>query len=119
MGFAEAVQKGIANIGNFEGRAGRSEFWWLALAVWAAEFVLWLLISAIFRGGFGSLLLFVVWIVAFLAIVSVGVRRLHDVGQTGWLLLLWLIPCIGLVLIYFFVQPTGTTDNQYGPAPAA
>jgi uncharacterized membrane protein YhaH (DUF805 family) len=117
MGFAEAFQKGMANIGNFEGRSGRSEFWWFVLGVWIAEIIVLLLITAVFRGGFGSFLSFIVWVVAFLAILSVAIRRLHDVGQSGWLVLLWLIPCIGLVLIYFFVQPS-QGPNQYGAPPA-
>ncbi len=37
--------------------------------------------------------------------IAVGVRRLHDIGKSGWLLLIGLIPILGgLVLIYFFVQ---------------
>ena len=119
MGFGEAFQKGMSNIGNFEGRSGRAEFWWFVLGIWIAEFVIFLLLNAILRNGgfFYSFLAFVVWIVAFLAILSVSIRRLHDVGQSGWLVLLWLIPCIGLVLIYFFVQPS-QGPNQYGPPPA-
>ncbi|WP_083760387.1 DUF805 domain-containing protein [Sulfurovum sp. NBC37-1] len=37
--------------------------------------------------------------------IAIGVRRLHDIGKSGWWLLLGLIPILGgLVLIYFFVQ---------------
>ena len=118
MGFGEAVSAGFSNIGKTEGRATRSEFWWFVLAVWVAEVIILGLINAIFQGGFiGNLLWFIVWVVGFVALLSVAIRRLHDVGQNGWLVLLWLIPCIGLVLIYFWVQPS-QGDNQYGPAPS-
>jgi uncharacterized membrane protein YhaH (DUF805 family) len=118
MGFGEAVSKGMANITNFSGRSSRPEFWWFVLAVWVAELVVIGLVSSIFRGGFGSFLTFILYIVFALAFLSVGFRRLQDVGQSGWLVLLSFIPCVGLVLIYFWVQPSAG-DNQYGPAPAA
>ena len=117
MGFTEAFQKGISNIGNFEGRASRPEFWWFVLGVWVAEFVLLFFISIIFRGGFGSFLTFIIWVVAFLAILSVAIRRLHDVGQSGWMAILWFIPCVFLIPLYFAIQPS-QGPNQFGPPPA-
>ncbi|MEI6362856.1 MAG: DUF805 domain-containing protein [Actinomycetes bacterium] len=117
MGFGEALQKGMSNIGNFEGRATRPEFWWFVLGVWIVEFVVVLLVSAVFRGGFGSFLTFVIWVVAFLAILSVAIRRLHDVGQSGWMAILWFIPCVFLIPLYFAIQPS-QGPNQFGPPPA-
>jgi len=117
MGFGEAVQKGMSNIGNFEGRASRPEFWWFVLAVWVIELVVVMLTNAVFKGFFGSLILFVVWIVAFLAILSVAIRRLHDVGQSGWMAILWFIPCVFLIPLYFAIQPS-QGPNQFGPPPA-
>jgi len=119
MGFSEAFQKGISNIGNFQGRASRPEFWWFVLGVWIAEFVIVLFINLIFRNGgfFSSFLLFIVWVVAFLAILSVAIRRLHDAGQSAWLAILWFIPCLFLVPLYFAIQPS-QGPNEYGPPPA-
>ncbi len=118
MDFSTAVKKGFENIGNVEGRSGRAEFWWFILAVWVIEVVVLTLVNLVFNGGaLGNIVWFLVWIVGFAAVLSVAIRRLHDVGQTGWLVLLWIIPCIGLVLIYFWVQPS-QGDNQYGPPPA-
>jgi uncharacterized membrane protein YhaH (DUF805 family) len=121
MDFSSAVRKGIDNIGNFEGRSNRPEFWWFVLAVWVAEFILLTLINMIFNGGFfGNLLWFIVWVIGFLAYLSVGIRRLHDVGQSGWLILIGLIPCIGtIILIIFWAQPGNPGDNQFGPPPSA
>ena len=56
--------------------------------------------------------------------LAVGARRLHDIGKTGWLLLLWLIPLIGWVLlIYWAVQPSGpsatNTARRVTPASPA
>lgn len=54
----------------------------------------------------------------FLPSLSVGVRRLHDTGRTGWWMLIGLIPFIGaVVLLIFMIQDSQPTDNQYGPNP--
>ena len=50
--------------------------------------------------------------------LSIIVRRLHDTGKSGWMILLGLIPFAGVIIIFVFMlldsQP-GT--NQYGPNP--
>ena len=39
--------------------------------------------------------------------LEMAVRRLHDVGKSGWWLLLGFVPFVGqLVLLYFYVQPS-------------
>ena len=53
-----------------------------------------------------------------LPLLAVAVRRLHDVGRSGWFVLLGLIPVVGeLVLLYFLVQPSQPESNAYGPPP--
>lgn len=50
--------------------------------------------------------------------ISVGVRRLHDTGKSGWWILLNLVPFIGwLVLIAFYVTDSDAGSNKYGPNP--
>ena len=48
-------------------------------------------------------------------------RRLHDIGKTGWLNILWLIcPPIGpIVLIVLCIKDGDAGSNAYGDAPAA
>lgn len=43
--------------------------------------------------------------------LAVTVRRLHDVGKSGWFFFIILIPLVGVIwlLVLFF------TDSQYGP----
>jgi cell division protein FtsW len=46
-------------------------------------------------------------------------RRLHDIGKSGWWLLIYLIPLVGwLVLLFFAVQPSQSGSNEYGAEPA-
>ena len=50
--------------------------------------------------------------------IAVGVRRLHDLGKSGWWLLLGFVPIIGaIVLIYWFVQPGEDRVNAWGNNP--
>ena len=50
--------------------------------------------------------------------LAVGIRRLHDVGKSGWFYLIIFIPIIGIIwlLILFFTEGT-QGPNQYGPDP--
>lgn len=50
--------------------------------------------------------------------VQIGVQRCHDLGWSGWLLLLNLVPFVGSVFpILLVVMPGNTAPNQYGPPP--
>jgi len=122
MGFGQAISYNFSNLTNFEGRAPRSQFWWWMLFLWLIS-----LVVNIFTGGLGSLmgrnefsfLSLVGWIIGIvvvLATVAVGARRLHDTGKSGWLQLLWILPCIGPIILIIFWAPAGNPgDNQYGP----
>ena len=110
MNFVQAVQVCLRKYVDFEGRAARPEFWWFAL------FQVIVLVVAAMLGR-------AAYTIAGLALVlpslGVGARRLHDMGKSGWYLLIHLIPVIGiLVLIYFWVQPPQAESNNYGAPPA-
>ena len=85
-GPIESVVFGLKNIINFDGRASRSEFWWMFVGQYATG------VAVIILGDvlLGSLGLWLDWIsVAFLlayqlALLSVSVRRLHDIDFIGW-----------------------------------
>ena len=54
----------------------------------------------------------------FLPSLGVSVRRLHDIGKSGWWLLLSFIPLIGtVVLVLWFVKNSNMYPNQYGQVP--
>ena len=47
--------------------------------------------------------------------IAVGIRRLHDIGKSGWWYLLILIPIVGSVaLIIFWCQKSIPETNQWG-----
>lgn len=54
----------------------------------------------------------------FIPSLAVAVRRLHDIGRSGWWLLIGLIPLVGaFVLLVFAVQDSQPGSNAYGPNP--
>jgi len=50
--------------------------------------------------------------------LAVTVRRLHDVGKSGWMILIALIPIIGAIwLLVLMVTDSNPEENQYGLNP--
>jgi uncharacterized membrane protein YhaH (DUF805 family) len=50
--------------------------------------------------------------------LAVFVRRLHDVGKSGWFILISLIPLVGAIwLLVLVLTDSDTGDNEYGPNP--
>lgn len=105
----------LENYANFSGRARRREYWLFALANVIVVIVLAIL-SAV------SNLFFVLLVLYYVAVIvptlAVAVRRLHDVGMSGWFILISLVPFVGgLILLWFTVQDSQNFANQYGPSP--
>ncbi|MDX3070937.1 DUF805 domain-containing protein [Streptomyces sp. MI02-7b] len=98
----------------FNGRARRTEFWMFTLFNLIASFVVYFIGRVI---GF-PLLSSLYSLAVLLPTIAVSARRLHDTGRTGWLTLLWLIPCIGwIVLLVFWIGDSQPGDNEHGPNP--
>lgn len=104
------------NYTNFSGRAGRREYWLFVLANVLVAIVLGLIDTLIGKNILGALYSLAV----ILPGIAVSVRRLHDLGKSGWYILLGLIPIIGaLYLIYLFIQEGQKEANEYGEEPKA
>lgn len=109
---------------TFSGRASRPEIWWWFLTVLilliCTELIDAFLIAPLLgldlvEGEEARPLSWIVSLALILPNLAVGARRLHDIGRTGWWLLLGVIPIIGaLVLIYFYLQPSDPDQNPYG-----
>lgn len=106
---------------DFSGRARRKEYWYFFLF-----YLLFYFAAAFIDGMFGAfdsedgmaLLTTVFALAMLLPSITVGVRRLHDTGRSGWWLLIALVPVLGaLVLLFFSVQDSEPGDNRFGPNP--
>lgn len=106
--------KVVRNYAGFSGRAQRVEYWYYALVYFLISIALEIVDSLIGFGLLGALFALALLVPS----LAVGVRRLHDIGRSGWWLLIGLIPVIGwIVLIVFAVQDSQPGDNEYGPNP--
>jgi uncharacterized membrane protein YhaH (DUF805 family) len=101
---------------DFNGRARRAEMWWYVLVYIIISVVLGVIQNIL---GIGSVLTGLLGLALLLPSLGVEIRRLHDIGRSGWW---WLIALTGigvLLLIYWWVQPGTSGANEYGPDPKA
>jgi uncharacterized membrane protein YhaH (DUF805 family) len=104
-----SVRACLTKYADFNGRAARPEFWWFMLAQLVVGVILNMVSPML--GGLFSL----AWGVLGRAAAPPGP---HDIGKTGWLQLLALIPLVGwVILIYWAAQPGEPATNQYGAPP--
>jgi len=59
-------------------------------------------------------------LVAYVALIFAAVKRLHDLGHSGWFYLIGLIPLVGVIFMLYYALKSGhEDDNQYGEPRAA
>jgi uncharacterized membrane protein YhaH (DUF805 family) len=110
MDFMTAVRTCLQKYADFEGRAARPEFWWFVL--------FGLIVSTVGEAVFRHWIMALVNLALFVPTIAAGSRRLHDIGKSGWLQLLGIIPVIGwAILIYWAAQPGQPGANEYGHPP--
>ena len=116
VSFTEAVERGFQNYANFCGRASRSEYWWWLL--FQLLICLFATIVGASIGAAGAILTVLVSLGMFLPSLSVAIRRLHDVGHSGWWYLLGIIPVIGaIVLLVWYCSASEPQSNRFGDVP--
>jgi len=128
-----AVKLWLKNWKNFSGRASRSEYWWVALASAIVMAVIGAVLGVISFGlfaadngsgaliGLGVLLFYgVMGLVSLAALVpslSLGVRRLHDTNQSGWMWLINFIPSVGpIILLVLMAQASNPAGARFDDA---
>jgi uncharacterized membrane protein YhaH (DUF805 family) len=111
MDFISSIKRNCttAAYAQFTGRASRSEYWWFYLFTVLATDAAVLLGGPV--GGLASLFFF-------LPSLALFVRRLHDVGRSGWWFFIT-FTIIGIpVLFYWLVRASDAGSNSYGEGPA-
>lgn len=154
LSFGEAVRRFYGNYVNADGRAQRSAYWWvvlyqiiiyvvLAIIVFMADGgdQLFDIVGQMLDGntdpditenfnlgasGIFALILMVCFALAnFLPDIMLRIRRFHDLGQSGWMVLLFIVlgalPVVGFVadlvnFVWFMIKGTDG-PNKYGQDP--
>jgi uncharacterized membrane protein YhaH (DUF805 family) len=111
----------IKKYADFSGRARRTEYWMFVLFNVIFAIVAIVLDNflgtaseevgyGLFYGLFSLAIILPTW--------AVTVRRLHDVGKSGWWIFISLIPLIGGIWLFVLtLTDSDSGDNQYGPNP--
>jgi len=109
MVFGEAIKTCFSKYATFTGRAQRSEFWYFVLLFVIAEIAGIIIDEATDTGVAGKL----ITLVLFLPFLAVFARRLHDIGRTGWWVLLPFVPVLISTWI-IIVETPGVFDISSG-----
>ena len=121
--------KVIKNYAGFGGRARRKEYWMFTLFN-----LIFIVVAGIIDNILGTTFkmdmggqsvnlhygyFYILYALAVLIPgLAVAVRRLHDVGKSGWMLLISLIPIVGAIwLLVLVVTNSKPGENKYGPNP--
>ncbi len=110
MTFGESISTCFKKYVEFNGRAGKAEFWWFCLFTFVVSLVL---------GFFSQSLSGLFSLAVMLPSLAVGARRLHDTDRSAWFLLLWLIPLIGWIILLVFAIQDSVDPNRYGGTSTA
>ena len=100
--FIEAVRECFRKYGDFSGRAPRPEYWWWLVGFVIAGSILatidTFIVSLVDQEDAFSPLYLVFVLAVLLPSLAVTSRRLHDIGKSGWWLLVWIgITSIGWI----------------------
>lgn len=122
--------KCLRHYADFSGRAGRTEYWMFTLFSVIFSCLLPLLIAPAYMFMFdhgdayytqertivaGMVVAASYWAALGLPSLAAAVRRLHDLGKSGWMMFLVLIPVIGHVWLLVLMMLNGQRGaNQYG-----
>lgn len=117
IGPLEALRRTVGNWTG-EGRAQRSEYWL------GGPLYMMMLFTALFIAMAPSgdrfyddsyAVIGCLSLISYIPLISLTIRRLHDVGYSGWMILIGIIPWIGaFALFILFLMPSERHPNRYG-----
>ncbi|ABQ29059.1 MULTISPECIES: DUF805 domain-containing protein [Acidiphilium] len=104
MTFTESVKRGSVGWSRYSGRASRSEFWWFflfaTLVRGAFAFIRLVLMPPPIGQGVPMLVLVtLVSLILLVPTIPLEVRRLHDVGRSGWLIVVFYVLFAALIMV--------------------
>ena len=125
MGPLSALDSVFSKYFTLRGRASRSEFWWYSLFQVLVLVVAFVVDFSLFdpevaiSNPFAIVPLTITWsLFTLVPNFSVAIRRLHDIGKSGfWYFINW-VPLIGpFIYLAFLCLPSNRGENIYGQPP--
>ena len=124
MTFTSAIATCFRKYADFSGRARRSEYWKFMFFTMIVEVLTTVIFTTIIPltveidGSEFSIVYLVACVIFILPKLAVSVRRLHDIGKSGWLYLISLIPVVGQIIFFIWcVKDSEAHTNKYGKDP--
>lgn len=128
----EAYKSYWTNYFNFKARTSRKNYWLVVLANVIVGIILSVLLTLIFGNNvdLSSIktmeeltealknptgIINLIWsCVNFIPLISIDVRRLHDINKSGWFILINLIPVVGsIIYLVFMLSKSVDAGNKY------
>ena len=110
----------------YEGRLGRMDYFLTGLLLGLAVFLFAAAVFFVLYSSYGlTLTTIILCMIIFLALVllplpfsfSLTIRRLHDIGLSGWFCLLGFVPIINILFLALYFIPGKEGANIYGAPP--
>lgn len=112
--FENYPDENLDKIFTSKGRLNRWRYFTKGLKLFALSFIGGLLTAVPLIGLVGFIMIFA----ATLGGILVSIRRLHDLNQSGWFLLIALIPYVDIIFSLYLTFAKGTVGtNKYGRDP--
>lgn len=133
MGFWASYTSAFRRFGDFQGRTSRGVFWRFAAVNLGISLGLLLAGALVIAAtndvssGYNEdeavspagIIFVTVWILyaiaVFIPALAIQIRRLHDVGRSGWWVLLGLLGILGLIPLIIWWVGEAAGPNRWGP----
>ena len=114
MNIVDSFKSAFLRCFDYETRSSRSEFWWFELSSTIIAVIVYIVVIPLGLGEIPGYIIDTIFLVPF---ISLGARRLHDIGMSGWWQLI-AFTVIGIIpLIIWYCTPGHDAKNKFGSNP--
>ena len=131
LSLGESLTSVFNKYATFTGRARRSEYWWFTGCYIVIQIIFNFASLGMLAGTMSGDISYndpsysifqtmsvIVGLGLFLPSLAVTVRRLHDIGKSGWNILCAAIPIVGVIVVLVWMcQDSDVVANKYGESP--
>lgn len=98
---------------DFKGRTNRKDFWTFNISIFLVFLLFGLLTQLLGHSAIFGTLALIFWVLTLIPVLSSIVRRLHDIGSSGLLVLVYFIPILGqLILLVLLLAKSKESESR-------